>query len=480
MWHILRRELRESSQIDVERCTYFLYSFTLDTISRLDRDTTTALTTIREWRNTFAPINRVPVDILSLIPAHLSSQNDRFRATFVCRHWRRTLLEHGTLWSQMFLKKGWGYTKTLLKRARGSLLEISIDQDVPSSTIALLFPHSQQIGCLEFQRNYLMGIGKFSGVNPGPLPCLRTLKISWHGTDDDDQPFTATPPSSPFFSNAANVEEFIFDSTRFQLLNHFVFPNLTTFKLRTRGVARSRVPDLFDFLKASPMLRKVEIYVSIGIMLADIPREMVVILPNVETFSLTSSDENAYDVAVHISCPRARDVSLISEVIDLHIPSTGWEIFPTSVLWNTIIHHYTRSPAEEATLEMRPLCDPFSLTFQSSDASTVRFAFELILLSDNEDELDIGYGEIFSEAFSQGLGIIQTHPLLRNVKRFHIICRDSGSINFQTLLTATGIEGVFGSVGPLDTLTLSGCDLHPYLAGFGKVDVSEKQIAFPC
>ena len=193
MWHILRRELREPSQIDVERCTYFLYSFTLDTISRLDWDTTTALTTIREWRNTFAPKNRVPVDILSLIPAHLSSQNDRFRATFVCCHWRRTLLEHGALWSQMFLKKGWGYTKTLLKRARGSLLEISIDQDVPSSTIALLFPRSQQIGCLKFQRNYLMGIGKFSGVNPGPLPCLRTLKISWHGTNDDDQPFTATP-----------------------------------------------------------------------------------------------------------------------------------------------------------------------------------------------------------------------------------------------------------------------------------------------
>ena len=376
----------------------------------------------------------------------------------------------------MFLEKGEDCIKTLLQRAKGSSLEISIDPDVPIRDIRLLSPHSQRIRCLEFTRNYWHSIAEFSEVNPGPLPHLRTLKVSWDEADDDDEfaAIAATPPSSMFFANAPNVEEFSFRSTRFKFLNYFFFPNLTTFTLWTLEVTRSRASDLFDFLQASPMLRTVRMWIS-GIMLEGIPQQMI-ILPDVETFSLTSDCDNAYDLALHMSCPRARNVSLTCEVSELDVTS-NWRIFPTSTPWNTIVHQYTRSPVEEVTLEIRPPDHISSLTFRSSDTSSIRLGF--FLTDDCWDELYIDSGEVVYEVLRQGFETIQTHPLLPNIKRLHTIFRDLDSYSFLSPSPATEIRTLLERVGPLDELTISGCNLHPYLAGFGELYKSEKPIVFP-
>ena len=60
------------------------HSPTPNEASRLGRATMTTPMTIREWRNTFVPINHIPLDMLSLIPTHLSSHNDHFHTIFVC------------------------------------------------------------------------------------------------------------------------------------------------------------------------------------------------------------------------------------------------------------------------------------------------------------------------------------------------------------------------------------------------------------
>src|ERR1700679_1056276 len=74
-----------------------LHSFTSEDVSQLDWDLSTALATVREWKNSFVRVNRIPLDILSLIPTHLSSQGDLFRASAVCRHWRKTFIQQCTL-----------------------------------------------------------------------------------------------------------------------------------------------------------------------------------------------------------------------------------------------------------------------------------------------------------------------------------------------------------------------------------------------
>ena len=383
------------------------------------------------------------------------------------------------LWSKIFLKKGKVYVKTLLERAKGSLLDVSIDQDVPIDTITLLSPYTQQIGYLEFRRNYWEGIRKYSQVNPGPLPLLRTLTISSYEPDDGSQPTITTPPQSPLFTNAVNVEEFTFNSRRFQFLNHFIFPNLTTFTLWTGEITRPRASDLFNFLKASPMLRTVRISTNDGIALGDIPWEMVVALPNVETFQLMGETKNIYDVAVHISCPSARNVSFTYQIPDIDM-LPGREIFSTSIPWSTIIRQYTRDlPVEEVALEVRPLYDPCSLTFRSSDASTISLGFELIPVSDDMDELDIDYEEADRDIFSQGFQVIRTHPLLPNVKRLHIRRGYPGFYILEMQPFVTEIERTFGHVGSLDELIINGCDLEPYLAAFENLDDSGKLVVFP-
>ena len=71
--------------------------FALDEVSKLAQGTSAAPATIREWINSFTHINRVPFDILALIPTYLPSQMDRLRATFVCRRWRKTFLQYPPL-----------------------------------------------------------------------------------------------------------------------------------------------------------------------------------------------------------------------------------------------------------------------------------------------------------------------------------------------------------------------------------------------
>jgi hypothetical protein len=74
--------------------------------------------------------------------------------------------------------------------------------------------------------------------------------------------------------------------------------------------------------------------------LENVPQEMVVVLPNVETFSVfvpIGSETTIYDITRHISCPSARHTSLTHEVDGDKI-ATGLEIFPTSASLNTIIH----------------------------------------------------------------------------------------------------------------------------------------------
>src|SRR5882762_1087255 len=132
MWHVLRGTLRgiilDSWKSDVANS---LCSITLDVVSQLERDLSAALTALREWKNSLVRINRIPLDILSLIPTHLSSQKDRFRASFVCRHWRRVFLQHAALWSQLLLKNGEVYVQTLLERAKASPLDVSTHYMAP-------------------------------------------------------------------------------------------------------------------------------------------------------------------------------------------------------------------------------------------------------------------------------------------------------------------------------------------------------------
>ena len=260
------------------------------------------MATIRERRNSFVPINRIPLEILSLIPAHLSSQADRLRATFVCRHWRRTFLEHPALWSEVYLRKGEVYAKTLLERAKGSTLDIVSCFSAPIRIITLLPPYTKQIRSLDFDRTLWADIRRFSELNSGPLPLLPVLRINAIGKIDSDSLSTMISPSIPFFSNAVNLQAFQLHSEGSQTLNLFVFPSLTSFELTMESSEEFWASYLLDFLEASPMLQVVHVKIIGDMSLDGIPQERVVVLPDVESLSLAMSyGEPGYEFVAHIS-----------------------------------------------------------------------------------------------------------------------------------------------------------------------------------
>ena len=438
--------------------TLTLCSFTPDKVSQLDQDVSTALATIREWKNSFAPINRIPLDVLSLIPTHLSSQKDRFRATSVCHHWRRTFIQHAALWSQLDLSKGEVCVKALLERAGGSPLDITSYNPPPTGVITLLSPHTKQIRSLNFVNNRLEDIQQFAEPDCGPLPLLRTLVIDDIIYNRSD----ATIP--PSLINAVNLQEFRWRSMSPPFFNHFVFPNLTSFDLSVPRV-ELHASQLLDFLNASPTLQVVRVRIFGKISLDGVPRKKLVVLPNVESLCLVvSGGEPGYDLATHISCPVVKRTSLTygGNANDPALHNT----FPPAS-WNAIVRQYTRSPIEEVTLvidttERNILI--FHLVFQSPDETIIRLCFEASRNDHtwNKNTTDLPH-EIYYKLFSQASRAIRGLPQLANVKRLHIrhVPPVSGCIRVTPIANEVGRIFKF-LPGPLEILTLHHCEMQPY------------------
>ena len=72
--------------------------------------------------------------------------------------------------------------------------------------------------------------------------------------------------------------------------------------------------------------------------------------------------------------------------------------------------------------------------------------------------------EKFSGTLSQAFQTIRDHPLLANVRHLRIRGGNLAGGNLELVTNAVG--RLFGSMGPLENLTLGGCDLRPYLDAF--------------
>ena len=427
----------------------------MDQVSQLDRDTSAALATIREWRNALTPINRLPLDILSLIPTYLPSEVDRFHASSVCRHWRRTFLRRAELWSELDLTKGETYVKTLLERAKGSPLAISIRRNrrVPTSTMMLLSPRTEQIRSLKFIILEWAEVQRFIDTNPGPFPLLDSLIFTIQSSSDD--PDVIIPPSARLFSSAVNLKMFRFRQLLgwSPSLSHFAFPNLVEFDFSgERSGGFSGASQLLDFLEASPVLRRVNIDADVS--LEDVPRKRVVVLPNVEELCIIMTyGRPIYQFTTHISCSSITSLSLL-RAGDSGVMVPG-ETFPTSVLWNAIVRQYTSSPVEEVTLQLNNLDSvTCTLTLRSSNATIIKLW--VALTASNEIKDDVTYG-VYNEAASA----ILNHPQLA-IKHFCICYNDDCVISTFTPRIANEIRRLFKSLGPLDELKIHRSDIQPY------------------
>ena len=414
------------------------------------------------------------MEILSLICTNLPSQEDRHRASFVSRYWRRTIIQCPELWSKLTLSKGGVYVKTFLERAKGSQLDIIVDHEIPVGTVALLSPLAEQIRCFDFLRCEWTEIQSVSEVISGSLRLLHTLTVDFaagNGPDRLDQDGFEIPPPSPLpFSKAVNLKAFRFHSACYHspFILRLVFPSLVSFDLSTEHWGEFPALRLFDFLEGSPMLEIVKMQVLVDISFEGVPEKRVVSLPSVENFTLVVSDCGpGYEMATHIRCPSARFTSV---TLKASVETDPEVIFPPLVSWNAILRQYTRSPPEEVTLEVWSDYIPLTcrLAFESLDSTRISLGFEELGASN--------VGALIPRISTQAIRTICNHPQLANIKRLRI-CNIFPCPGTAPYVGST-VRQPFNSLGPLDEMTIYRCDLRPYLRSILKGG-HEEPVAFP-
>ena len=432
--------------------------------SRLTEDLSAVLTTLHERRNSLAPINRLPLDVLCLIPTHLTSLPDRLRVTFVCRHWRSIFVQHAALWSQLYLD---GITnlllvRTLLERAKGAPLDITVDYYKSTfRDLTLLTPSGRQIRSLELKKPSSYEVQDLSTAISGPLPLLHTLEIDLEKYLDGYG--SLVTPVLPLFEGAVNLKNFVLNLYHLPSLPRFTFPNLTTLTFST-NVHEFPVSQLLDFLEASSALQQIRMDITTDRFREDVPPERVIVLSDVKTFSLeTATDGPGHKITTHVSCPFANTVELTHM-----LGSGGGEVpedaYPPSISWHTITRQYARGAVERVVLEMT--IDDYidcSITFRSSDGAILKLRYFHGTTTEYPDT-EMSLGRSLPVVFSQALRTIRDHPLLSSIK--HLYIKGGGIIIHDLGVATEGVGRLLGSMGPLESLTLDSCDLRPYLDAF--------------
>ena len=109
------------------------------------------LSLVRSIKNTFVPINRVPSEILSLIPGYSNNDKELVTLTHVCRGWREILTSRSSLWTSlncMDVHK----TLTYIGRSKSSPLDVRFDdRTYGEDALLLVAPHAGRLRSLTVQ-----------------------------------------------------------------------------------------------------------------------------------------------------------------------------------------------------------------------------------------------------------------------------------------------------------------------------------------
>ena len=127
-------------------------------VDDLERDALEVLRLVRSIKNSFAPINRIPPEVLSLIPDYCGGGNadeDLIALTHVCRDWRDIFISRPSLWTELDFRN-MDKARTYLQRSRSSPLDLYLDScEVTDDEFALVTPHTHRLKYFTLNTNTL-------------------------------------------------------------------------------------------------------------------------------------------------------------------------------------------------------------------------------------------------------------------------------------------------------------------------------------
>ena len=236
------------------------------------------LSLVRSTKNTFAPVNRIPPDVLVLIPHHCDTYKDSITLTHVCRGWREILTCHPPLWTVLDCADI-NKTRSYLERSKTCPLEISLEEGFLNDAFLLTVPHLHRLGALtlSWSSDSLFELTKHLG---SPAPFLKKLKLVFTNTRNP------VIKDAIFNGDLSSLHELRLSGVIANLAWRNM-ANLRTFDLRRVPSNNISVTQLLDFFECAPLLRKVILRQALPSS-SNAPPRRVASLPNLKFLILAA------------------------------------------------------------------------------------------------------------------------------------------------------------------------------------------------
>jgi len=265
-------------------------------VNALEQDASEVLRLVRSLKNSFAPINRIPPDVLLLIPGYFDHDDndenddddddddmdqDLIALTHVCRGWRDVFTSCSSLWTRLDFTNV-EKTRTYIRRSQSSPLEIylenSEDLNYLDDAFSLVIPHLHRLKSLAIDADVLPDVFRHFRCQ---TPLLEELSILLY--NDHNQVFD----SALFGGDLSSLRKLTLSGTI--TITHFPWNNMANLKvLNLRSWASGyNVTQLLDFFESAPLLHTVKLEDSIPDS-SDAPPQRIVLLPHLKTLTIVA------------------------------------------------------------------------------------------------------------------------------------------------------------------------------------------------
>jgi len=257
-------------------------------------------------KNAFAPINRIPPGVLTLIPDYWEDYSDGalIGLTHVCRGWRELFVSRPSLWTRLDCTDV-NKTRAYIERSKTSPLEICLREFDPEAfitdgAILLAVPHFGRLRTLSVFGVSIMDLASLVEYFSCSVPFLSRLEINFVC---DEVPVL---PSTLFDGDLSSLRELDLVGV-VTTLPWRGLSKLTTFNMC--GVPEDNIllTQLLDFFESAPHLR----HIRLGSIPTsdDAPTERVVSLPHLKDLNIVA--QPAHSILLnHLSTPAGASLRL--------------------------------------------------------------------------------------------------------------------------------------------------------------------------
>ena len=251
-------------------------------------------------KNNFTPINKIPLEVFSLIPGYWESDNEDeglITMTHVCRGWREVLIARSSLWTRLFCTNT-DKTQVYIKRSKASPLELSLYRSEVvtylEDAFLLVVLHIGRLRSLNVSRDVDLLQNLMQHLSC-PIPLLRELVID---TLCDPAPVLE---DSLFNGDLSSLRSL----TLYGVTTHLPWKNLsnlTTFELSFTPEGEPSITQLLDFFEGAHRLRDITFHHSIPSS-SNAPPERVLSLPSLKNLTIDAYPDHSGILLDHLTIP---------------------------------------------------------------------------------------------------------------------------------------------------------------------------------